>query len=104
MDALDLLEGQHTHTARLIDRIGSEQSPGAKTRLVAKLARTLGVQLRLEQLHLYVACVARTANPEIVRDAYEDHAAAQHAMDTLMRTRATDVRFSARLRLVADLF
>src|SRR5262249_44473483 len=86
MDALDLLEGQHEHTARLIVRIGSEPSPGAKTRLVAELARTLGIQLRLEQLHLYVPCAARTADPEIVRDAYEDHAAAQYAMDTLVRT------------------
>lgn len=104
MDALDLLEQQHTDVGVLIDRIAAEPSPGRRTALVARLARVIDAHVRIEEAYLYPVCAARMAHQMALHEAYEQHALTCFAADKLVRTRATDVRFDARLRVLRELF
>lgn len=105
MDALVLLEQQHADVGALIDRIASEPSPGRRTALVARLSRMIDAHVRIEETYLYPVCADRMrGDRDPLHEAREKHALIRFAADNLLRTRATDVRFGVRLRLVRDLF
>jgi len=105
MDALDLLEQQHLDVRALIDRIAAEPSPGRKTAMVAELSRMIDAHVRIEETYLYPLCADRMRGDRSqLHEAYEKHALTRFAADNLVRTRPTDVRFEARLKLLHDLF
>ncbi|WP_437683656.1 hemerythrin domain-containing protein [Sorangium sp. So ce131] len=105
MDALDLLEQQHLEVSALMERIAAEPSPGLRTSMVARLSRMIDAHVRIEETYLYPVCAERMAGDrKPLHDAYEKHGLARFAADNLLRTRATDVRFEARLRLLRDVF
>ncbi|AKT39892.1 hemerythrin domain-containing protein [Chondromyces crocatus] len=105
MDALDLLEQQHLDIGGLIDRIAAEASPGRRTMLLTQLFRLVEAHVRIEETYLYPVCGDRMKGDRSqLHEAYEKHALMRFAADNLLRTRATDVRFEARLKLLKGLF
>ncbi|AUX23442.1 hypothetical protein SOCEGT47_039670 [Sorangium cellulosum] len=105
MDALDLLEQQHLEVRALMERIAAESSPGRRTSMVAQLSRMIDAHVRIEETYLYPVCAERmTGDRKPLHEAYEKHGLARFAADNLLRTRATDVRFEARLKLLRDVF
>jgi hemerythrin superfamily protein len=105
MDALDLLEHQHHEVSALIDQIAAEPSPGRRTSLVARLSRMIDAHVRIEETYLYPVCAERmTGDRRPLHEAYEKHGLMRFAAENLLRTRATDVRFEARLKLLRDVF
>ncbi|XYH92316.1 hemerythrin domain-containing protein [Sorangium sp. So ce1128] len=105
MDALDLLEQQHLELGALMARIAAEPSPGLRTSMVAQLSRMIDAHVRIEQTYLYPVCAERMGgDKKPLHEAYEKHGLARFAADNLLRTRATDVRFEARLKLLRDVF
>lgn len=105
MDALVLLEQQHADVGVLIDRIAAEPSPGRRTAMVARLSRLIDAHVQIEEAYLYPMCAARmSGGRDPLHEACEQHALTRFAADNLLRTRATDVRFGVRLKLVRDLF
>jgi hemerythrin superfamily protein len=104
MDALDLLEMQHRDICEWIDRIEAEPSMGQKTGLVVRLVRMIEAHSRSEERHLYGKYAEIAGDPSRLYSGHEIHALTRHAADTLLRTRVSDVRFAARLRVVRNLF
>lgn len=104
MDALDLLEQQHKDTLALIERVASEPSPGRRTALVIALVRAIEAHSRAEERCFYPAFRARIGDDARLYDAFEDHALMRFVAVNLLRTRATDVRFSARLKIVHEIY
>jgi hemerythrin superfamily protein len=105
MDALDLLEQQHLDLHALIERISAETSPGRRTTMVTQLWRRIDAHVRVEETYLYPLCALRMGGDRSpLHQAYEKHDLTRFAADNLLRTRATDVRFEARLKLLRDLF
>lgn len=105
MDALDLLEQQHRDVSDLLNRIAVERSAGRRGFMVAQLVRLIDAHARVEERVFYPACVEQLrGSHERLYDACEEHALTRVAAATLLRTRATAVRFEARLRLVRHLF
>lgn len=105
MDALDLLEQQHLEVRALMDRIAAEASPGRRTSMVAQLSRMIDAHVRIEETYLYPVCAERmNGDRRSLHEAYEKHGLARFAADNLLRTRATDVRFEARLKLLQEVF
>ena len=104
MDALDFLEQQHRDTLALIDRVATEPRPGKRTALVISLVRTIEAHSRAEERCFYPAFRERIGDDARLYEAFEDHALMRFVAVNLLRTRATDVRFSARLKLVQEIF
>ena len=105
MDALDLLEQQHRDLGELFARVVAEAAPGRRTALVAQVVRAVEAHSRVEEGVFYAAVSAQIGGAEArLYEAFEDHALLRFAAVNLLRTRATDVRFAARLKLVHDLF
>jgi hypothetical protein len=105
MDALDLLEQQHRDLAELFAGLSTAEGAGRRTSLAAHLVRTVEAHSRIEETVFYAAFAARVTGAEAhLYGAYEGHALLRFAAGNLLRTRATDVRFGARLNLVHDLF
>jgi hemerythrin superfamily protein len=108
MDALDLLEQQHRQALALVDNISAEPSPGRRTALVIALVRAVEAHSRVEERYFYPALRARIdavrASEARIYEAFEEHALMRFVALSLLRTRVTDVRFSARLKLVQELF
>jgi Hemerythrin HHE cation binding domain len=113
MDALDLLEQQHREALALTDHLLGEPSAARRGGLVITLARTVEAHSRVEERCFYAALRARIDGaypragfrPEaLLYEALEGHALMRFAAVNLLRTRATDVRFEARVRLVRELF
>jgi hemerythrin superfamily protein len=105
MDALDLLEQQHRALVELFDRVATAESPGRRTALVAGLVRAVEAHSRVEESVFYAAFSERIAGEQArLYEGFEDHALMRFAAVNLLRTRATDVRFSARLKQVQRLF
>jgi hemerythrin superfamily protein len=107
MDALDLLEEHHREVLVLLDGVASEARPGARAKLTAALVRHVEVHLSAEARHLYAVCAERLAGREHqpqLRDAWETHALVRFAAGNLLQTRATDVRFASRLKLLRCTF
>lgn len=107
MDALDLLEEHHREVLALLDGVAAEARPAARAKLTAALVRHVEVHLSAEARHLYAVCaeklVGREHQPPL-RDAWETHALVRFAADHLLQTRATDVRFPSRLKLLRCTF
>jgi hypothetical protein len=105
MDALDLLEQQHTRLSELFAAVDGAATAGKKTLAVVQLVRTLEAHSRVEETLFYGAFVELigTAEPRLY-EAFEAHALLRFAARKLLRTRATDVRFGARLLVVRDFF
>jgi hemerythrin superfamily protein len=104
MDALDLLEQQHRDTLALIDLVANEPRPGKRTALVITLVRAIEAHSRAEERCFYPAFRERIGDDARLYEAFEDHALMRLLAVNLLRTRATDVRFSARLKLVQETF
>lgn len=110
MDALDLLEQQHRHLAELFAGLtctGGDppRTPGRTTGMAAQLVRAVEAHSRVEEAVFYAAFTAQVSVEEPrLYDAFEAHALLRFAAENLLRTRATDIRFPARLKLVQDLF
>lgn len=103
MDALDLLEQQHRDVASLIDRISEATSPGERTALVAQVVRAIEAHSRVEERCFYPAFRARIGDGGRLYEVFEHHALLRFAAVNLLRTRATDLRFMARLGMVREL-
>lgn len=103
MDALDLLEQQHRDVASLIDRISEATSPGERTALVAQVVRAIEAHSRVEERCFYPAFRARIGDGGRLYEVFEHHALLRFAAVNLLRTRATDLRFMARLEMVREL-
>jgi hypothetical protein len=105
MDALDLLEQQHTRLVDDFSAVDVAATPGKRTAAVVQLVRTIEAHSRVEETVFYGAFVERigSAEPRLY-EAFESHALLRFAALKLLRTRATDVRFGARLRMVRELF
>ncbi len=103
MDALDLLEQQHRDIASLIDHLNEETSPGQRTALVARVVRAIEAHSRAEERCFYPAFRARVGDGGRLYEVFEHHALLRFAAVTLLRTRATDLRFEARLEMVREL-
>jgi hypothetical protein len=105
MDALDLLEQQHRDLAELFAEVSSAESAGRRTAVVAQLVRAVEAHSRVEESVFYAAFSERVGGAQTrLYEAFEDHALLRFAAVNLLRTRATDVRFEARLKLVQRLF
>jgi hypothetical protein len=105
MDALDLLEQQHRDLAELFAGVSGAGPAGRRTALVTQLVRAVEAHSRIEETVFYAAFAARIPGVEArLYEGFEDHALLRFAAVNLLRTRATDVRFAARLKLVHDLF
>ena len=103
MDALDLLEQQHRDVASLIDRIAEETRPGPRTALVEQVVRAIEAHSRVEERCFYPAFRARIGDGGRLYEVFEHHALLRFAAVNLLRTRATDLRFEARLEMVREL-
>jgi hemerythrin superfamily protein len=103
MDALDLLEQQHRDVANLIEDVAEETSPGQRTVLVARLVRAIEAHSRAEERCFYPAFRARIGDGGRLYEVFEHHALLRFAAVTLRGTRATDLRFEARLEMVREL-
>jgi hypothetical protein len=103
MDALDLLEQQHRDVASLIDRVAVATSPGERTALVAQVVRAIEAHSRVEERCFYPAFRARIGDGGRLYEVFEHHALLRFAAVNLLRTRATDLRFEARLEMVREL-
>ena len=105
MDALDLLEQQHRDLEERFALAASAETAGRRTALVAQLVRAIEAHSRVEESIFYAAFAARVGGEEArLWEGFEDHALLRFAALNLLRTRATDVRFAARLRLAEQLF
>ena len=105
MDALDLLEQQHRELAELFSGVMSSERVGRRTAAVAHLVRAIEAHSRVEESVFYAAFAERIgADESHLYEGYEDHALLRFAAVKLLRTRATDVRFAARLKLLHALF
>jgi hypothetical protein len=105
MDALDWLEQQHRDVGELFAPIAAAEAAGRRTALVAQLGRAIEAHSRVEETVFYAAFAAHVDAEEArLWEAYENHALLRFAALNLICTRATDVRFAARLKLVAHLF
>lgn len=105
MDALDLLEQQHRDVNGLIDRVATEPSAGRRSSLVADVVRAVEAHSRAEERAFYGTFSERIGGDDgRLYEAFELHAVLRFAAANLLRTRATDVRFVARLKLVRQLF
>jgi hemerythrin superfamily protein len=103
MDALDLLEQQHRDIASLIDHLAEETSPGQRTALVRRVVRAIEAHSRAEERCFYPAFRARIGDGGRLYEVFEHHALLRFASVNLLRTRATDLRFDARLEMVREL-
>lgn len=105
MDALDLLEQQHRDIASLIDRLAlvDETRPGQRTALAARVVRAVETHSRVEERCFYPAFRARIGDGGRLYEVFEHHALLRFAAVSLLRTRATDLRFQARLEMVREL-
>jgi len=103
MDALDLLEQQHRDVANLIADLADETSPGQRTELVTRLVRAIEAHSRVEERCFYPAFRARIGDGGRLYEVFEHHALLRFAAVNLLRTRATDLRFEARLEMVREL-
>jgi hypothetical protein len=108
MDALDLLEQQHRDLAELFADLTSAGTAGRRGTLAVQLVRTVEAHSRVEETVFYAAFTERVTgvrggDPRLY-EAFEGHALLRFAAVNLLRTRATDVRFAARLKLVHDFF
>lgn len=105
MDALDLLEEQHRDVGAMIDRIAAEPSAGRQGMLVAAAVRAVLAHSRAEERAFYGAFAGRIGGDDgRLYEAFEHHALLRFAASNLLRTRPSDVRFSARLEVVRQLF
>ena len=105
MDVLDLLEQQHRDLAELFAGVISAERAGRRTAAVAQLVRSVEAHSRVEETVFYAAFAERVGGAESrLYEAYEDHALLRFAAVNLLRTRATDLRFAARLKLSHSLF
>lgn len=105
MDVLDLLEQQHRDLAHLFAGVTAAASAGRRTAEVAHLVRAVEAHSRVEETVFYAAFAERVADAgDRLYDAFEDHALLRFAAVNLLRTRATDVRFAARFKLLSALF
>jgi hypothetical protein len=105
MDALDLLEQQHRDLAALFVEVTSAGGAGRRTAGVAHLVRALEAHSRVEERVFYAAFAERVRGSEArLYEGFEDHALLRFSASNLLHTRATDVRFAARFRMVQDLF
>ncbi len=105
MDALDLLEQQHRELDEIFALVVNAETAGRRTALVAQLVRALEAHSRVEETVFYAAFAARCGGDEArLWEAFEHHALLRFAARNLLRTRATDVRFAARLKTLAALF
>lgn len=105
MDALDLLEQQHRDLAELFAGALSSERAGRRTAAAAQLVRAVEAHSRVEETVFYAFFAERVgADESRLYEAYEDHALLRFAAVNLLRTRATDVRFAARLKLLHGLF
>jgi hypothetical protein len=105
MDALDLLEQQHRDLADRIAEVISVEGAGKRTARTAQLVRAVEAHSRVEETVFYAVFSQRIAPSEpLLHEAFEAHVLLRFAAENLLRTRATDVRFEARLKLVRDLF
>src|SRR5262245_47408209 len=103
MDALDLLEEQHRDLGELFAQVAAAESAGRGTGLVAQLVRAIEAHSRVEETVFYAAFAARIdADEARLWEAFENHALLRFAAHNLLRTRATDVRFAARLKLLTQ--
>lgn len=105
MDALDLLEQQHRDLGELFEDVALADSAGRRTGLVARLVRAIEAHSRAEEGVFYAAFAAMVPG-ELGRlyEGFEDHALLRFAAQNLLRTRVTDVRFNARIKLTEHLF
>ena len=103
MDALDLLEQQHRDVAGLIEDLAEETSPGGRTALVTRLVRAIEAHSRVEERCFYPVFRARIGDGGRLYEVFEHHALLRFAAVNLQRTRATDLRFEARLEMVREL-
>jgi hypothetical protein len=105
MDVLDLLERQHQDLAELFAKVVAAGTAGQRTAGVAAMVRAVEAHSRVEESVFYAAFAEQVGSAaERLYEAYEDHALLRFAAVNLLRTRATDVRFGARLKLLHDIF
>ena len=105
MDALDLLEQQHRDLAELFAGVTAAVGAGRRTAEVAHLVRAVEAHSRVEETVFYAAFSDRVSGAdERLYEAFEDHALLRFAAVNLLRTRATDVRFTARFKLLCTFF
>jgi hypothetical protein len=105
MDALDLLEQQQRDVSGLLGQIAVERRAGSRSALVVRMVRLLEASSRIKEKLFYPLCGERMRESRApLYEAYESLALTRFAAGNLLRTRATDVRFDARLKLVDQLF
>ncbi len=105
MDALDRLEQPHRDLGELFAGVSMAGPAGRRTAVAAQLVRAVEAHSRIEETVFYAAFTERIPGVEArLYEGFEDHALLRFAAVNLLRTRATDVRFAARLKLVHDLF
>lgn len=107
MDVLDLLEQQHRVLGERFDEIlalPTEPGAGRRTAMIAQLVRAVEAHSRVEETVFYAALSRVDGMEGRLYEGFEDHALLRFAAVNVLRTRITDVRFHARLKLVHDLF
>ena len=105
MDAIALLEQQHRDLDALFETVRSEERPAFRTRAMVNLVCGIEAHLRVEEVFLYPACADRMdGDRERLYEAVEVNALLVMGAGKLLRTRATDVRCAAKVKLLRELF
>ena len=97
MKATTLLEKQHTKAKAALKKLMKAYDEAVLDQLASELA----AHMVIEETIFYPA--VRKVMPDLVAEAYEEHALAQVALQRLLRTDANDERFEARATALFDL-
>jgi hemerythrin superfamily protein len=99
MKATQLLRSQHRDAKKLL--VALEKGESASQATVEKLVKALGAHMVIEQEIFYPA--VKSLKPDLVLEAFEEHAGAQTMMERLLKTEPGDESFTARVTTLKEM-
>jgi hemerythrin superfamily protein len=107
-DAISILQEQHREVRKLLDELSSTTTRAEKTRarLLPELETRLRGHMRIEEEILYPAFREAAENEkeqQMFFEALDEHRAAEMELDELCKQEVTDVRFSAKAKVLKDM-
>jgi iron-sulfur cluster repair protein YtfE (RIC family) len=107
-DALKLLQEQHREVRKLLEDLSSTTTRAEKTRarLLPELETKLRGHMRIEEEIFYPAFRDAAENEkeqQLFFEALDEHRAAEMELDELCKQEVTDVRFSAKAKVLKDM-
>jgi iron-sulfur cluster repair protein YtfE (RIC family) len=99
MKATQLLKKQHRKVEGIFAKL--EKGKGDAAALLSDLANDLAAHMAIEQTIFYPA--AKKLDPEMVSEAYQEHAIAELALKRLLATESDDPTFKAKVTALKEL-